>query len=56
MNKIIDLGKYSHYKSVKTVDEQYLCVNPNDIYIGNQDCTIYDNNCCNTKNLWIWLW
>jgi protein-L-isoaspartate O-methyltransferase len=35
MNKIIDLDKFNHYKTVKTIDEQYICVNPYDIYIGN---------------------
>jgi len=36
MNKIIDLHKYSHYQSIKTIDDQYLSVNPNDIYIGGE--------------------
>ena len=33
MNKIIDLEKFNHYKTVKTIDDQYISVNPNDIYI-----------------------
>jgi len=36
MNKIIDLEKFNHYKTVKTIDDQYISVNPNDIYIGNE--------------------
>jgi FkbM family methyltransferase len=36
MNKIIDLDKFNHYKTVKTIDDQYISANPNDIYIGNK--------------------
>lgn len=36
MNNTIDLDKYSHYKTVKTIDDQQIIVNPNDRYIGNE--------------------
>ena len=42
MNKIIDLDKYSHYINIKTINDQYLNVNPNDIYIGRE--LIYNGN------------
>jgi FkbM family methyltransferase len=34
MNKPINLEKFNHYKSVKTIDDQIISVNPNDQYIG----------------------
>ena len=34
MNKILDLEKFRNYKNVKTVNDQYISVNPCDQYIG----------------------
>ena len=34
MNNILDLRKFSHFKKIKTSEEQYIYVNPLDKYIG----------------------
>lgn len=34
MNKVIDINDFSKFKIIKTKDNQYLCVNPFDLYIS----------------------